>query len=111
MLKGFYPPVYDQKIPVADWCQNYIKTYIERDVRQIKNITDLLIFERFLSLLVGRCGQELNMSALSVEAGVDVKTIQSWIGILESSFIVYLLKPHSKNFNKTIIKRPKLYFL
>ena len=110
MLKGFYPPVYDQKIPITDWCQNYIRTYIEKDVRQIKNVTDLIIFERFLALLAGRCAQELNMSALSVEVGVDVKTIQSWIGILESSFIIYLLKPHYKNFNKTIVKRPKLYF-
>jgi len=110
MLKGFYPPIYDQKIPAADWCPNYIRTYIEKDVRQIKNITDLIVFERFIKLLAGRSGQELNNSALAVETGVDVKTIQSWIGILESSFIIYLLKPHHKNFNKTIVKRPKLYF-
>lgn len=110
MLKGFYPPVYDQKIPPQDWCPNYIRTYIEKDVRQIKNITDLIIFERFMKLLAGRTGQELNHSALSVEAGVDVKTIQSWIGILESSFIIYLLKPHHKNYNKTLVKRPKVYF-
>ncbi|MBA3971828.1 MAG: DUF4143 domain-containing protein, partial [Bacteroidetes bacterium] len=110
ILKGFYPPVYHQKIPITDWCPNYIKTYIERDVRQVKNITDLVVFERFISLLAGRCSQELNMSALSIETGVDHKTIQSWIGILESSFIIYLLKPHFKNFNKTIVKRPKIYF-
>jgi len=110
MLKGFYPPIYDQKIPPIDWCPNYIRTYIEKDVRQIKNITDLIVFEKFIKLLAGRSGQELNYSALSVEIGVDVKTVQSWIGILESSFIVYLLKPHHKNFNKTIVKRPKLYF-
>lgn len=110
MIKGFYPPVYDQKIPPGDWCPNYISTYIERDVRQIKNITDLIVFERFLKLLAGRTAQELNNSALSVEAGVDVKTIQSWIGILESSFLIYLLKPHYRNFNKTLVKRPKLYF-
>lgn len=110
MLKGFYPPVYDQHIPVNEWCQNYIRTYIEKDVRQIKNITDLLVFERFMKLLAGRTGQEFNSSALALETGVDVKTIQSWLGILESSYIVYLLKPHYKNFNKTIIKRPKLYF-
>lgn len=110
MLKGFYPPIYDQQIDASDWCNNYIRTYIERDIRQIKNITDLIIFERFLSLLAGRCSQELNMSALSVETGVDVKTIQSWIGILEASYIIYLLKPHFKNFRKTIVKRPKIYF-
>lgn len=110
MLKGFYPPIYDQEIPPAEWCPNYIRTYIEKDVRQIKNITDLIVFERFIKLLAGRSGQELNNSALAVETGVDVKTIQSWIGILESSFIIYLLKPHHKNFNKTIVKRPKVYF-
>ena len=110
MLKGFYPPIYDQEIPPLDWCPNYIKTHIEKDVRQIKNITDLIVFERFIKLLAGRSGQELNNSALAVESGVDVKTIQSWIGILESSFIIYLLKPHFKNFNKTIVKRPKVYF-
>ena len=110
MLKGFYPPIYDQEIPPMDWCPNYVRTYIEKDVRQIKNITDLIVFERFIKLLAGRSGQELINSALAVETGVDVKTIQSWIGILESSFIIYLLKPHFKNFNKTIVKRPKVYF-
>lgn len=110
LLKGFYPPVYDQNIPAIDWCPNYIRTYIEKDVRQIKNITDLIVFERFIMLLAGRSGQELNSNALAVEAGVDVKTIQSWIGILENSFIIYLLRAHHKNFNKTVIKRPKVYF-
>ncbi len=110
MFKGFYPPVYDQDIPIQDWCPNYIRTYIEKDVRQVKNISDLIVFERFIRLLAGRAGQELNNHAISVEAGVDIKTIQSWIGILESSFIIYLLKPHYKNFNKTVVKRPKLYF-
>ena len=110
ILNGFYPPIYDQKIPVSDWCPNYIRTYIERDVRQIKNVTDLIVFERFIKLLAGRTGQEFNASSLAVETGVDVKTIQSWVGILESSFIIYLLKPHYNNFKKTIVKRPKIYF-
>lgn len=110
LLNGFYPPIYDQKIPVNDWCPNYIRTYIERDVRQIKNVSDLIVFERFIRLLAGRTGQEFNASSLAVETGVDVKTIQSWVGILESSFIIYLLKPHYNNFKKTIVKRPKIYF-
>jgi predicted AAA+ superfamily ATPase len=110
MIKGFYPPVYDQQIPATEWCQNYIRTYIEKDVRQIKNITDLLVFERFMKLLAGRTAQEFNSTSLALETGVDVKTIQSWVGILESSYIIYLLKPHFKNFNKTIVKRPKIFF-
>ena len=110
ILQGFYPPVYDQNLPYEEWIPNYIRTYIERDVRQIKNISDLLVFERFMRLLAGRTGQELNYTSLSVEVGVDVKTIQSWVGILESSYIIFLLKPYYKNFNKTVVKRPKLYF-
>jgi uncharacterized protein len=110
ICKGFYPPVYDQQINSSDWSKIYISTYVEKDVRQIKNISDLLVFERFLSLLAGRCGQELNMSALAVEVGADSKTIQSWIGILEGSYIIFLLKPYHRNFNKTIVKRPKIYF-
>lgn len=110
IIKGFYPPVYDQKISAIDWSKNYISTYIEKDVRQIKNINDLIVFERFMALLAGRCSQELNLSSIAVETGADVKTIQSWIGILESSFIIFLLRPYHRNFNKTVIKRPKVYF-
>jgi uncharacterized protein len=110
IYKGLYPPVYDLKISPADWYPNYIRTYIERDVRQIKNITDLIVFERFMRLLAGHCGYELNLTALANQTGVDTKTIQSWIGILESSFIIFLLKPYFNNFNKIIVKRPKLYF-
>lgn len=110
ILQGFYPVLYDRDILAGDWIPDYIRTYVERDVRQIKNITDLLVFEKFLRLLAGRTGQEINYSSLSVEVGIDVKTIQSWIGILESSFIIFLLKPYHKNYNKTIVKRPKLYF-
>lgn len=110
LLSGLYPPVYDRNIPPQDWYPNYIRTYVDGDVRQIKNITDLIVFERFMRLLAGRTGQELNLTALATETGVDTKTIQAWIGVLESSFIIFLLKPHHRNFNKTITKRPKLYF-
>ena len=110
IINGFYPPIYDQNIKPSDWYPNYIKTYIERDVRQIKNINNLLIFEKFIHVLAGRTAQELNLNAISIEVGVDLKTIKSWIGILESSFIIYLLKAHHKNYKKTIVKRPKIYF-
>lgn len=110
ILNGFYPPIYDQNIPFGDWCPNYIKTYIEKDVRQIKNISDLYVFEKFLKILAGRTGQEFNANALALDVGVDNKTILSWLSILQSSYIIYLLKPHYQNFNKTIVKRPKIYF-
>jgi predicted AAA+ superfamily ATPase len=110
MLRGFYPPLHVGNILPEDWYANYLRTYIERDVRQIKNVTDLIIFERFMRLLAGRTGQEINFTALAVEAGTDVKTVQSWVGVLESSFIIYLLRPLYKNYNKTLTKRPKVYF-
>lgn len=110
LFTGFYPPIYDQKSDPSKWYSNYIRTYVERDVRQIKNISDLNTFDRFIKLCAGRIGQLLNKSNLAIEAGVDSKTIDSWLGILESSFITYRLQPHHKNFNKRIVKMPKLYF-
>jgi uncharacterized protein len=110
LFKGFYPPVFDQPVEIQTWYANYLRTYVERDVRQLKNITDINTFERFLRLCAGRAGQLLNMSNLAVETGVDSKTIASWISVLESSFIVYRLHQHHRNFNKRVVKMPKLYF-
>ncbi len=110
LIKGLYPPLYDQPVDHSQWYANYIRTYIERDVRQIKNISNLYTFERFVRLCAGRSGQMLNISNLAIETGIDNKTIASWIGILESSFILFRLYPHSRNFNKRVVKMPKIYF-
>ncbi len=109
--KGGYPPVQAEGIPPADWYSSYLRTYVERDVRQIKNIDNLLLFERMLMLCAGRVGHEVNFSKLSVEVGVDYKTIQSWLGILQASYIIWLLPPYFRNFNKRVVKSPKLYFV
>lgn len=111
LLKGFYPPLFDQNMAPSTWYANYIRTYIERDVRQLRNISNLISFERFLKLCAGRIGQLLNMNSLAVELGVDQKTITAWISLLESSFILFRLTPHHKNFNKRVVKTPKLYFI
>ncbi len=110
LFRGGYPAIYNQDIDVTKWYKNYISTYVERDVRLIKNITDLATFERFLKLCAGRIGQLLNMSSLAIETGVDVKTISSWICVLETSFIAFRLQPYHENFNKRVVKMPKLYF-
>lgn len=110
LFTGGYPELHQKKTDPAKYYANYIRTYIERDVRLIKNIGDLYTFERFLRLCAGRTGQILNMSNLASEVGVDVKTIGSWIGVLEASFIVFRLLPYHKNYNKRIVKMPKLYF-
>lgn len=110
IFSGGYPGIYKHKIPPAKWYANYIRTYVERDVRQIKNIGDLVRFERFLRLCAGRTGQLLNMSNLGIETGVDRKTIDSWLSVLETSFILFRLPPYHKNFNKRVVKMPKVYF-
>lgn len=110
LFKGMYPPIYDQKVEPNLWYANYIRTYIERDVRQIKNITDLMAFERFVRLCAGRVGQLLNVHNLAIESGIDSKTVQSWLGILESSFVLFRLPPYYKSFNKRLTKMNKLYF-
>ena len=107
---GGYPSlIYDKVLPEV-WFPSYVRTYVERDVRQIKNITDLNLFQRFLNLCAGRIGQQINLSNLGNDVGVDYKTIQSWLGILQASYIIHLLPPYYKNFNKRIVKSQKLYF-
>lgn len=110
IFKGFYPRIHDLGINPVDWYPNYINTYIEKDVRQIKNIDKLSVFEKFLKICASYCGQALNYSAIANDCGITHNTVSSWIGILEASYLVYLLKPHHNNFNKRIIKMPKLYF-
>ena len=110
IIKGGYPEVNTKKIQAADWYSGYISTYVERDVRQLKNISNLSLFGKLLRLCAGRTGQILNHTALSNDCGIDQKTVASWLSILQSSYIIYLLKPYHTNFNKRIIKSPKLYF-
>jgi hypothetical protein len=110
LFRGGYPALYQDHVQPERWYVNYIRTYVERDVRLIKNITNLNTFERFLKLCAGRIGQLLNMSSLAVETGVDVKTIGSWLSVLESSFVLFRLPPYHRNYNKRIVKMPKLYF-
>jgi hypothetical protein len=110
IINGFYPGKYDKKIKSSDFYNDYLATYIERDVRNIKNIGNLSNFQKFLRLLAGRVGQILNLSSLANDLGISYKTVDSWISILEASFIVFRLEPFYKNFNKRVIKNPKIYF-
>lgn len=111
ILNGFYPPIYDRNISPGDWYQNYTQTYLERDVRQLKNIFDLTNFTNFLKLCAGRIGQLLNITSLANDCGISVNTAKSWLSVLEASFVIFLLKPYHNNFNKRITKSPKLYFI
>lgn len=107
---GFYPRLYDQKINPEDFFPNYIQTCIERDIRLLQNVHNLSLFVRFLKLCAGRTGQMLNLNSLANDCGISVNTAKSWISVLETSFIIFLLQPHFRNFNKRVVKTPKLYF-
>lgn len=110
IFRGFYPRIYDKRLNPRDWYLNYIQTYVERDLRLIKNISDLGIFQTFVKMCAARIGQLLNLSALANDCGITHNTAKAWISILELSFIIFLLRPHCKNFNKRLVKMPKLYF-
>lgn len=111
IFKGFYPRIHDKNLNPTEWLSDYTQTYIERDVRSLINVSDLNTFRKFLSLCAGRNGQILDLENLGNDCGISHTTVRRWISLLETSFHIILLQPHHKNFNKRVIKRPKLYFL
>lgn len=111
ILKGSYPELVTREFFQSDaWYAAYINNYIERDVRSLYNIGNLRDYQKLIQLLAARVSQELNMSSLANELGVTVKTVQSWISILEASYIIFQLPSYHKNLGKRIVKRPKVYF-
>lgn len=110
LYNGFYPSVITGTRPADLFFPAYYSTYIERDVRQIKNLSDISQFQRFIRLLAGRAGCELNASQIATETGVSSPTIKSWISILESSYVAFTLAPYYSNINKRLTKTPKIYF-
>ena len=110
LLTGCYPPIYDRALTPANWYSAYVTAYVERDVRQMLKIQELETFQRFVRLCAGRSGQLLNLSSLSVECGITHNTAKAWISVLEASYLVFLLRPHTVSFNKRLVKMPKLYF-
>lgn len=110
MVKGFYPAIYDKDIPSKTFYSNYIQTYINRDVSELIAVRDMRLFQNFLALCAGRAGQLLNLNSLANEAGISQPTAKAWLSALEHSYITFQLYPYHKNFNKRIIKTPKLYF-
>ncbi len=110
MLKGFYPRLYSQAIDPKLFYDNYITTYIERDVRQLKNIMNLSQFRIFMEMCAYRVGQLLNLSSLALDCGISVNTAKHWLSLLETSYIICLIRPYHKNYGKRLVKMPKLYF-
>lgn len=110
LWRGLYPPIHDRGLAPPQWFANYLMTYVERDVRQLIEVQNLSLFQRFLKLCAARCGQLLNMTSLGNDCGVSHKTVAAWLSVLEAGYVVFLLKPHHQNFGKRLVKTPKLYF-
>ena len=110
ILKGGYPKIYDKDLKLSRFFNGYVKTYVERDVRQILQIKDTLVFQQFIKLCAGRAGSLLNSSSVSNDLGVSSQTVKEWLSVLEASFISYRLPPFFTNIRKRVVKTPKLYF-
>jgi len=110
IYKGFYPKVYTRNLSPTTIYRNYYETYLQKDVRQLIQIKDLNLFDKFVRICAGRIGCLLNTSALANETGVSDPTIKSWLSVLEASYIAFLLPPYYENIGKRLVKSPKFYF-
>lgn len=110
LFKGFYPAIFDRNIDPKVFYTNYVQTYVEKDVTELLKVKDLKAFRTFLGLCAGRAGQLLNISALANDCNISQPTAKAWLSILESSYLIFLLQPYHQNFNKRLVKSPKLYF-
>lgn len=111
LLQGGYPALYDRPVSPADWFANYVASYVERDVRQLVAVRDLSTFQTFVRMCAARTGQLLNLASLGADCGISAVTARHWLTVLESSYVVTLLRPHHRNLGKRLVKTPKLYFL
>ena len=110
LVSGGYPRMYKEQMLPTEFYPHYIETYLQRDVRQIKNIGDLNSFNRFMKLCAGRVGNIVNFSTLAGDADISVNTVKSWLSVLEASYIIFFIQPYSPNINRRWVKMPKLYF-
>ena len=110
ILTGSYPAIYDRDVAPHNYYKNYLSTYVKRDITQLVNIQNLTLFNKFLKLCAGRVGQLLNYNDLAKDTGISHSTARSWLSLLETSYIIFLLPPYHQSYNKRIIKSPKLYF-
>lgn len=113
ILQGNYPPLYDKtkQFIAADWYQNYIETYIEKDVNNLINPSNSASFKKFIQICAIYSGQMLSMENIAKELGISAPTVKSWLSILENSYIIHFLYPHSNNLGKSIVKTGKMYFI
>ncbi|MDL2259224.1 ATP-binding protein [Eubacteriales bacterium OttesenSCG-928-K08] len=112
--KGFFPELHETESDLHDWADyysSYFQTYIEKDIKDVLNIQDESAFIKFVKATASLTGEMLNLSTIAEICGKDVKTVRAWLSVLESSGLIFLLEPYYNNFNKRLVKTPKLYFL
>ena len=110
LFRGGYPEPHSECLDAERWYNAYVDTYVERDVRQLINLKDLMVFQRFLGLCAANCSQLLNANRIGSDCGVHHNTVSKWLSILQATYIAFLLPPHAANFRKRLVKTPKLYF-
>jgi predicted AAA+ superfamily ATPase len=110
IFKGGYPRIYDKNLEVGKYYDNYVSTYLDRDIKDIIGINNITDFNRFLSLCAARVGQLLNVANLSADTGISVNTAKEWLNVLESSYVIKLIPPYFKNISKRLVKSPKICF-
>ncbi len=110
LYTGGYPRIYDQGLDSKDWLSNYLETYVEKDLKDFIQVSDLYAFRKFLMVLASSCGQLVNLSSIGNSIGVSHNTVKAWIAALEASYLIFLLQPYHKNYQKRIVKSPKVYF-
>ncbi|MDQ3234677.1 MAG: ATP-binding protein [Pseudobdellovibrionaceae bacterium] len=110
MFRGSYPRLYNEPLEASEWYGDYFQTYVEKDIRDLLQIENLVTFDRFVRVSASRVGQLVNFSSMAGEIGLSQPTMVRWMSVLEASFIVFTLAPHFKNFSKRLIKSPKIYF-
>lgn len=111
LFTGMYPRIHDRNLSPRKWLENYVITYIERDIRQLINVSNLRTFENFMKMIASYSGQLVNYASISNAIGLSIPTVKKWLSILETSGIIFILTPHYKNFSKRLVKTPKLYFV
>ena len=110
LYRGFLPRIYSDGLDPTTANEEYYRTYVERDVRQLVQVENQTAFETFVRLLAGRVGQVVNLQSLSDDVGVDAKTLKRWLSVLEASYVIVRLPPYYRNLGKRLVKSPKVYF-
>jgi predicted AAA+ superfamily ATPase len=111
LFRGGYPRIHDRRLEPSEWLAGYVASYVERDVRQVLQVSDLLAFQTFVRMCAGRTGQLLNLSALGSDCGVTHNTARAWLSVLETGFLSMRLPLLHRNLGKRLVKAPKIHLL